>query len=1431
LGGWAGKFVIGLTGGPASGKRMVSRMLARLGAYVIDVDALFRRAISREAPGYQPVLEAFGEWLLDEKGEIDVGRMKALLAGHPDRRLRFEAIVQPLVEGAIDLLAERSSQSTIVIQATDLLEASLKIDYDSVWAATASPAVQVAGLMRDYHLSREQAQRLVNSDSSRNEAAAANIRIYNDGSEKAVWKQVKDAWLDVSIARHDKTVNVPLLHTPPFVTGISLEVPSGLESGKGIQRATAATAVEPAYAPTSVHQPTAESIKSRAVASRFGLRLIMRRLSNMAMTLLVIAYLTSFGLILAERGREHLPAQPLNAFGVALLRVYQYIFQHPTSYYWHKGNVSAPSLVLTTLGHSAGLLIISLGVALTVGMSLGIAAALSKRKTGSSLMMIFSVLGVSTPSFLLAMLFWIANINVHRAFNVDVLPATGFGWDAHLIMPALVLAMRPLAQIAQITYVSLSDVLRQDYIRTARAKGLGWRLVRDRHAVRNIMIPTLTTLGTSLRFSLASLPVVELFFNWPGVGLILLQAIEMGLAPLVIDLILSLGLFFMLVNLAIEMVFPLLDARLRENGGAEEREDRTSFLGWWRGVFEMVGSWGTDVWVRVTRKKTSLPLLPLSAGESEIIPDREPAMSRRRWVFKSIITNPSLIVGSLLVLGLVGLVFFGGRLTQANPYETHGVMTIAGQVYAPPFKPSSVFPWGSDYVGRDIQALVLLGAKQTMALAFFGMLARVLLGASLGLLAGWQRNGWLDRLVTGAVGVWAAFPVTLFAMIMIQGLGIQQGMWVFIVTISIVGWGEVAQFVRSQVVTIKPQLYIEAARSEGARSDQILVRHVVPNLINSLIVLAVLEMGGVLMLLAELGYLNIFLGGGFSAMIGEVGRMVPVIVRFSDVPEWAALIANVRDWWRSYPWMALYPGMAFFLSIMAFNLAGEGLRRFLEDSQVNLSRIFNRYTMTAATLTVLGMALLLRSTTPLGMYRAEALKFDEQRVMTDIQQLSSPEFQGRETGTPGAKQAAQYIAQRMQEVGLLPGSEGAGYIQTLTVSRYHLVQEPVLQMLDAQGNVVDDLIYHQDFNELVGISYVGEADGPLVGLAFGPGGDLSAADPYQIRSLGLENNVVLVHKEDLDKVPTNLVGGILVIADDPLDLLRKDLFPANLRYWRDSGSAPVMVISREVADRLLQTTGSSLSDLENRVTNLNMGEAWATQSGGELRMSVLATAQNDSQDEHYYNVIGVIPGKGHFIGLEDQVIIVSAYYDGLGVSPDGRLYPGANDNASGVATMLELARVLKASAYQPDKTVIFVAWAGGERSEGLSVTNIMNARPGANQMTVEAVVELSGVGAGDGQGISLGETSSYRLVKLFQGAASRFGLQTTTRGRGPHYGQDIPPGFGGRSALTLSISWNGSDYLAHTPMDTYEMIDPQKLRAIGQPTLLSLFVISRETNY
>jgi len=259
-----------------------------------------------------------------------------------------------------------------------------------------------------------------------------------------------------------------------------------------------------------------------------------------------------------------------------------------------------------------------------------------------------------------------------------------------------------------------------------------------------------------------------------------------------------------------------------------------------------------------------------------------------------------------------------------------------------------------------------------------------------------------------------------------------------------------------------------------------------------------------------------------------------------------------------------------------------------------------------------------------------------------------------------------------------------------------------------------------------------------------------------------------------------------------------------------------------------------LEEFDRNAEKLQMGEIYATQTGGIVKGAVLT---DESEIEKMQMAIGVLPGEGALMGtpgnaMDSEVVMISAYFDGLGDQPDGVLYPGANDNASGVGTMLELARLLKQSPYVPNRTIIFVAWSGGDRGEPLKYTDIMNAYRELIDFEVNEIIEISGVGAGSGNAINIGADSSYRLVKLAQDVGKRLGLKTTTRGRGPHYGivEDIMVGTP-RSAPSLYINWDGSDDTAHTLMDTFENIDPNKLKKTGRLLTLISLILSRETNY
>jgi len=226
--------------------------------------------------------------------------------------------------------------------------------------------------------------------------------------------------------------------------------------------------------------------------------------------------------------------------------------------------VPVSTVVRDTYGKSMGLLAFSLFIAALFGVIAGIIAAVRRHSPLAIIMLTLTLLGVSTPSFFAALLLQVAEIQWLRTFGFRLVPVGGFGWDSHIILPALVLTARPLAQLARVTYMSLNDTLEQDYIRTAVAKGLSGLQILRTHAFRNSAVSILTAVGVSLRFALGSLPVVEYYFNWPGLGATLLDGIRNRDTSLVLGLALALGLTFMLINLMLDIAYRLIDPRLRE---------------------------------------------------------------------------------------------------------------------------------------------------------------------------------------------------------------------------------------------------------------------------------------------------------------------------------------------------------------------------------------------------------------------------------------------------------------------------------------------------------------------------------------------------------------------------------------------------------------------------------------------------------------------------------------------------------------------------------------------------------------------------------------------------------------------------------------------------------------------------------------------------
>lgn len=192
---WPGKYVIGLTGNIATGKSVVRKMLEHLGAYGIDADALSHRAIAKDAPGYQSVLDTFGKWILGEDEQIDRSKLARVVFADPEALQRLEAIVHPLVRQAVDVLARRAQQPVVVIEAIKLLESPLRPFCDGIWVTYSPPEIQLARLMQKRGMKEDVArQRIVVQQSQDEKVAVADVVIRNQGSFEETWRQVLAAW-------------------------------------------------------------------------------------------------------------------------------------------------------------------------------------------------------------------------------------------------------------------------------------------------------------------------------------------------------------------------------------------------------------------------------------------------------------------------------------------------------------------------------------------------------------------------------------------------------------------------------------------------------------------------------------------------------------------------------------------------------------------------------------------------------------------------------------------------------------------------------------------------------------------------------------------------------------------------------------------------------------------------------------------------------------------------------------------------------------------------------------------------------------------------------------------------------------------------------------------------------------------------------------
>ena len=304
---------------------------------------------------------------------------------------------------------------------------------------------------------------------------------------------------------------------------------------------------------------------------------------------------------------------------------------------------------------------------------------------------------------------------------------------------------------------------------------------------------------------------------------------------------------------------------------------------------------------------------PLSSWHPDL--QDEAGKGRMEYVWLRFKRNRLALLGALIISLMVVLTIFSRPI-----YIPSGVPVLAGQPIQPfslathdpasqdllnsDLEPTREHLFGTDWAGRDIFSRVLYGGRWSLSIGFIVVAVAFLIGVPVGSIAGYY-GGIADEVIMRLVDMLYAFPFIVLAIAIIAIFG--RGYWELIIALVLTGWLPYARIIRGEILSIKENEYVLAAKALGARDRSIILRHILPNAMAPVIVQATLSIGTVVLAAAALG----FIGLGLSPASAEWGVMLNV-----------GQDSLARGRW----WITFFPGMAIFLFVMAINLVGDGVR-------------------------------------------------------------------------------------------------------------------------------------------------------------------------------------------------------------------------------------------------------------------------------------------------------------------------------------------------------------------------------------------------------------------------------------------------------------------------------------------------------------------------
>jgi peptide/nickel transport system permease protein len=266
-----------------------------------------------------------------------------------------------------------------------------------------------------------------------------------------------------------------------------------------------------------------------------------------------------------------------------------------------------------------------------------------------------------------------------------------------------------------------------------------------------------------------------------------------------------------------------------------------------------------------------------------------------RLAFRALLSRPTAVFGGVVLIGVIGLALFAPWIAPYDPLATSWSLVRKA--------PSAAHWFGTDEVGRDLLSRIIWGARASLSAGVIAVAIAVGVGVPTGMVAGYV-GGWTDALISRLTDAMLAIPFLILAIALAAFLGPSLGN--AMIAIGVTATPIFVRLARGQVLAARAEDYVEAARAVGNPPIRILLRHILPNILPPVMVQATLAVAAAIIAEASLSFLGL-------------GQQPPA-------PSWGSMLNTAQRFLTQAPWMAIFPGLAIFLTVLAFNLFGDGLR-------------------------------------------------------------------------------------------------------------------------------------------------------------------------------------------------------------------------------------------------------------------------------------------------------------------------------------------------------------------------------------------------------------------------------------------------------------------------------------------------------------------------